>query len=70
MLMPWIIVLVIIPMFLLFLRGNDGRRITQLSVSDFENKLRKDIRLVVPRDGQWEEGELDEGIQKVLPAKR
>ena len=40
MLMPWIIVLVIIPMFLLFLRGNDGRRITQLSVSDFENKLR------------------------------
>lgn len=36
----------------------------------FKNKLRKDIRLVVPRDGQWEEGELDEGSQKVLPAKR
>ena len=27
----------------------------------FKNKLRKDIRLIVTRDGQWEEGELDEG---------
>lgn len=35
----------------------------------FKNKLREDIRLVVPRDGQWEEGELDKESQTVLPAK-
>ena len=35
----------------------------------FKNKPRKDIRLVVTRDGQWEEGELDEGSQRYFQLK-
>ena len=35
----------------------------------FKNKPRKDTRLVVTRDGQWEEGELDEGSQRYFQLK-